>query len=69
MTQKALADETKIRPATSSKMYYEEIKRIEVWKIEVICKAFYCKIEDLFEYIPDETESFWGYLSEGIGWI
>ena len=27
MTQKALADLTKIRPATISKMYYEEIKR------------------------------------------
>ena len=28
MTQKALAEVTHIRPATVSKMYYEEIKRI-----------------------------------------
>ena len=30
MTQKALADLTKIRPATISKLYYEEIKRIDI---------------------------------------
>jgi putative transcriptional regulator len=56
MSQKALADETGIRAATISKMYYEEIKRIEISQINAICKAFDCKIEDLFEYIPDKIE-------------
>ena len=56
MTQKALADATKIRPATISKMFYEEIKRIEVWQIEAICKEFKCKVEDLLEYVPDQEQ-------------
>jgi putative transcriptional regulator len=56
MTQTALADATKIRPATISKIYYEEIKRIEVWQIEAICKEFKCKVEDLFEYVPDHEK-------------
>jgi len=54
MTQKRLAMETGIRPATISKMYYEEIKRIEVWQIDRLCRALDCKVEDLFEYTPDE---------------
>lgn len=53
MTQKALSDITGIRPATISKIYYEEIKRIEIWQIDSICKAFDCSIQDLMEYIPD----------------
>ena len=54
MTQKALADITKIRPATISKMYYEEIRRIDVRQLDSICKAFNCEISELLEYTPDE---------------
>jgi len=54
MTQKALADITGIRPATISKMYYEEIKRIEIDQMNELCKAFDCDVKDLFEYIPDK---------------
>ena len=54
MTQKALADQTKIRPATISKMYYEETKRIDINQLNSICKAFNCEISDLLEYIPDK---------------
>lgn len=56
MTQKALAEMTNIRPATVSKMYYEEIKRIDVKHINNICKAFDCEISDLLEYIPDNKK-------------
>ncbi|MGN1301856.1 MAG: helix-turn-helix domain-containing protein [Clostridia bacterium] len=56
MTQKALADITHIRPATISKMYYEEIKRIDVNQLNNICKAFDCEISELLEYIPDEKK-------------
>ena len=56
MTQKALADITHIRPATISKMYYEEIKRIDVSQLNNICKAFDCEISELLEYIPDEKK-------------
>ena len=54
MTQKALADATNIRPATISKMYYEETKRIDINQINSICKAFDCEVSELLEYIPDK---------------
>ena len=54
MTQKALADITHIRPATVSKMYYEEIKRIDIKQLDSLCKAFDCEISVLLEYIPDK---------------
>ncbi len=53
MTQKSLAEATKIRPATISKMYYEETKRIDISQLNRICNAFNCEISDLLEYIPD----------------
>ncbi len=57
MTQKALADLTHIRPATISKMYYEEVKRIDVKHIDNICKVFNCEISDLLEYVPEEENN------------
>lgn len=54
MTQKALADLTDIRPATISKMYYEEVKRIDVRHLNNMCKAFNCEISELLEYVPDK---------------
>ena len=56
MTQKALAEITGIRPATVSKMYYEEVKRIDIKQLNNICKAFNCEISELIEYIPDDNE-------------
>ena len=56
MTQKALADMTGIRPATVSKMYYEEVKRIDVKQLNNICKVFNCEISELLEYIPDNKK-------------
>ena len=56
MTQKALAEITNIRPATISKMYYEEVKRIDVKHLNNICKAFNCEISELLEYIPDDKK-------------
>ena len=37
MTQSSLAQQANIRPATVSKMYYEEIKRIDVKHFNNIC--------------------------------
>lgn len=56
MTQSALASITHIRPATISKMYYEEVKRIDVRQLNSICKAFDCEISELLEYIPDSKK-------------
>lgn len=56
MTQKALSEATHIRPATISKMYYEEIKRIDISQLNNLCKAFNCEISELLEYIPDNNK-------------
>lgn len=57
MTQKALANLTNIRPATISKMYYEESKRIDIRQINNICKALNCEVSELLEYIPDKKDT------------
>ena len=56
MTQKSLAEMTGIRPATVSKMYYEEVKRIDVKHLNNICKVFNCELSELLEYIPDNKK-------------
>lgn len=56
MTQKTLAELAGIRPATVSKMYYEEVKRIDVKHLNNICKIFNCEISELIEYIPDDKK-------------
>lgn len=55
MNQKTLANLTKIRPATISKMYYEESKRVDISQLNSICKAFNCEISDLLEFVPDDN--------------
>ena len=57
MTQSALAKQANIRPATVSKMYYEEVKRIDVKHLNNICKVFDCEISELLEYIPDKQKN------------
>lgn len=54
MSQAALARATNIRPATVSKMYYEESKRLDISQLNRICNVFNCEISDLLEYIPDD---------------
>lgn len=54
MNQKTLSKLTNIRPATVSKMYYGETKRINIEQINSICKALDCEVSELFEYIPDK---------------
>lgn len=56
MSQKALSNLTNIRPATISKMYYEESKRLDIEQLNSICNVFKCKISDLLEFIPDENK-------------
>ena len=54
MNQKTLSRLANIRPATVSKMYYEETKRIEISQINNICKALDCEVSELLEYRPDD---------------
>ncbi len=56
MSQKALSNLTNIRPATISKMYYEESKRLDIEQLNSICNVVKCEISDLLEFIPDENK-------------
>ena len=56
MSQKALSNLTNIRPATISKMYFEESKRLDIEQLNSICNVFKCEISDLLEFIPDENK-------------
>lgn len=56
MSQKALSNLTNISPATISKMYYEESKRLDIEQLNSICNVFKCEISDLLEFIPDENK-------------
>lgn len=57
MNQSTLAKLTNIRPATISKMYYEEVKRLDIKHLNNICTVFECEISDLLEFIPDKKEN------------
>ncbi len=56
MTQKKLSEETGIRPGTISKMYYEDVKRVDIRHLDKMCKVFKCRLDELIEYIPDEEK-------------
>lgn len=56
MTQKTLADLAHMRPATVSKMYYEETKRIDIRQLNNMCKVFNCEISEILEYVPDDDK-------------
>lgn len=56
---KKLAEITKIRPNTISAFYHENIKRIELWQLEALCRAFdNCPLHEIIEFIPDEKDEF-----------
>ena len=56
MIQKTLADLAHMRPATVSKMYYEESKRIDIRQLNNMCKVFNCEISEILEYVPDDDK-------------
>ena len=47
-------EELKKQTKYYSKMYYEEVKRIDINHLNNICKAFDCEISELLEYVPDK---------------
>jgi len=53
MNVKELSDKTGIPYRTLLKIYNEQTKLMKLGAINEICKTLDCKIDDLFEYIPD----------------
>lgn len=53
MTQKDLAEKTGISKNTIGSYCNESNKHIVKEHLNIFCKLFNCKVEDLIEYIPD----------------
>ncbi|QGT99303.1 putative transcriptional regulator YozG, Cro/CI family [Candidatus Syntrophocurvum alkaliphilum] len=54
--QKALSEQTGIRPNTISDMWYEKSKRIDLNYLDKLCEVLECQPGDLLEYVPDNKE-------------
>lgn len=59
-----VARETGLNRSTVRALYYEDWVRVERDSIEKICRLFNCKLQDLFEWTPDETPAAEGQLAE-----
>ena len=57
MTQKELSKLSGIQPSIVNKYYNDTIIRIPREHLDIFCKLFNCKIEDLIEYIPDNENT------------
>lgn len=51
--QRELSRETGIRQATISDYVNNKAKHISVENLDILCKFFSCKAEDIIEYIED----------------
>ncbi len=49
-----LARDTGINRGTATRLYHETAERVEMDVINTLCQFFNCKVEDLFEYLPDD---------------
>ncbi len=56
LSQKDVCEVTGITPSVMNKYYHGLIKRINVEHLDAFCKLFNCQIQDLIEYIPEDSE-------------
>ena len=47
---------TGLTTSTISNLYNDKVKRFDFDTLEKLCKLFNCQPNDLFEYIPDNTQ-------------
>ena len=47
---------TGLTTSTISNLYNDKVKRLDFDTLEKLCKVFNCQPNDLFEYIPDNTQ-------------
>ena len=55
MTQKELAEVTKIRAPTISAICVGSVKQLPIGVLDKICAVLDCQPGDLLEYVPDEV--------------
>ncbi|GAB3393524.1 helix-turn-helix domain-containing protein [Azotobacter armeniacus] len=46
---------TGLNRSTVTALYKETATRIDLSAIDRLCKLFSCKVEDIFEHVPDDT--------------
>ena len=51
-----VARETGLHRNTITLLYNETAARVDLEVIEKLCRFFDCKVEDLFEYLPERQE-------------
>ncbi|MEQ1620559.1 MAG: helix-turn-helix transcriptional regulator [Methylococcales bacterium] len=51
-----VARDTDINRGTLTRLFYENFTRIEKDVMEKLCEYFDCRLEDLFEFVPDDPE-------------
>lgn len=49
-----VARDTEINRGTITRLYHENFTRVEKDVIDTLCKYLECRIEDLFEFIPED---------------
>lgn len=51
-----VARDTNINRGTITRFYNESFTRFEKDVVDTLCKYLDCRIEDLFEFVPDEQQ-------------
>jgi putative transcriptional regulator len=51
-----VARDTNINRGTITRLYHENFTRIEKDVVDTLCQYFNCNIEDLFEFVPNESK-------------
>lgn len=54
-TQADLARKTGIRPTTINEMYHELCERVNLERLDLICEALDCELEEIIIRIPNKT--------------
>lgn len=57
MSQKELSEKTGIGKNTISRYCNDTFEKIDKEHIDILCKFFNCKVEDLIEYVPGDEKS------------
>lgn len=53
-TQADLARATGIRPNTINELYHELVDRVNLDRLDLICEALNCELDELIVRVPDE---------------
>ena len=50
-----LSRDTGINRGTVTRLYHETAEKVDIAVVDTLCFYFDCRVEDLFEYIPNDS--------------